>query len=317
MMSVPPLSWHDLVNFHDYGQLLPLVHNSLIAAAALGLVGGLVSVPVIARDLPFAVHGVSELSFAGAAAGLLFGVGVVTGAFAGSLVAALLLGLLAGRARERSSVTGVLMPFGLGLGILCLSLYQGRAANRFGLLTGQIVAIDTGSLTSLLITCLTVLIVLAIVWRPLMFASVDPEVAAARGVPVRGLGLLFMLTLGATTAVSVQVVGALLVLAVLCIPAAAARHVSSSLLVTPLLSVAFALTAMLGGILLAVGTAVPISPYVTTISFLIYVLCRLLGHRTRRDGASRPHPDISTPDQDPSSEPQPQPASPGQLPVRR
>ena len=123
-------------DFTDYGALLGLVTNSLIAGALLGVIGGLVGFFVMARDLPFAVHGISELSFAGAAAALLVGADVVTGSVVGSLLAALLIGVLGARARERNSVIGVLMPFGLGLGILFLALYSGRSANRFGLLTG-------------------------------------------------------------------------------------------------------------------------------------------------------------------------------------
>src|SRR5215218_9281187 len=102
-----------IFDFSDYGELLLLVHNSLIAGAVLGIVGGLVGVFVMSRDLAFAVHGISELSFAGAAAGLLLGVGVVEGSIVGSLVAAVLIGVLGSRARDRNSITAVLMPFGL------------------------------------------------------------------------------------------------------------------------------------------------------------------------------------------------------------
>ncbi|MBC7640331.1 MAG: metal ABC transporter permease [Rhodoferax sp.] len=285
MPLVAGIAWHDLVNFSDYGELLPLVRNTLWAGAALGLLGGLMGVFVIARDQPFAVHGISELSFAGAAGALLLGGSVVAGSFVGSLIAAGLIGALGARARERNSAIGVLMPFGLGLGILFLALYQGRAANKFGLLTGQIVAIDDSSLLTLALTCVVVLAVLAVIWRPLMFASIDPEVAAARGVPVLLLHGLFMLLLGCTVAVAVQVVGALLVLALLCTPAAAAMRLSTSPVVMPLLSTVFALTSMIGGILLALGTSIPISPYVTTISFTLYVGARIVGHT--RERASR------------------------------
>ena len=268
------VSWNDVFNFADYAQLLPLVRNTLIAGAVLGVVGGVVGVLVITRDLPFAVHGISEISFAGASGALLFGASVVAGSFAGSLLAALLLGVLGFRARDRNAVIGVIMPFSLGLGILFLSLYDGRAANKFGLLTGQIVAIDDTSLVTLVVTAVGVLGVLAVIWRPLMFASVDPDVASARGVPVRVLGPVFMLLLGCTVAVSIQVVGALLILALLCTPAAAALKVTASPLWVVLLSVVFACTSMVGGILVALGTSIPISPYVTTISFLIYLACR-------------------------------------------
>jgi zinc/manganese transport system permease protein len=236
--------------------------------------------------MAFAVHGISELSFAGASAGLLLGVGVVQGSLVGSLVAALLIGMLGSRARERNSITAVLMPFGLGLGILCLALYPGRSANKFGLLTGQIVAIDNPQIGALVVISVIVLAGLAVVWRPLTFASLDADVAAARGVPTRTLSIVFMLLLGLAVAVSVQIVGALLVLSILVTPAAAALKVSSSPLVVPLLSVGFGIVSMVGGIMLALGGSVPISPYVTTISFLIYVVCRIVAWSRKRRGVS-------------------------------
>ncbi|WP_405813932.1 metal ABC transporter permease [Streptomyces sp. NBC_01390] len=283
--------WHQIFSFDNYGELLALVRNSLIAGAALGLVGGLAGVFVIMRDLPFAVHGISELSFAGASAALLLGVNIVGGSIVGSLLAAGAIGALGARARDRNSAIGILMPFGLGLGVLFLALYKGRAANKFGLLTGQIVAVDTPQMTWLLGTSALVLVALVVIWRPLTFASADPDVAAARGVPVRGLSFAFMLVLGLTVALSVQVVGALLVLTLVVTPAAAAARVTASPVLLPLLSVVFAVLSVEGGILLALGSSIPISPYVTTISFSIYALCRLAGaYRTRRWGDRRTVP---------------------------
>lgn len=269
-----------LFSFEDYGELVALLTNSLIAAALLGVVGGLISVFVMARDIPFAVHGVSELSFAGAAFALLVGFDVVGGSIAGSILAALIIGIGGARASEKNAIIGVLMPFGLGLAILFLALYDGRSASKFGLLTGQIVAITPGQILTLIVCALIVLVVLAVVWRPLLFASLDPEVARAKGVPVSGLTIVFMLVLGLAVALSVQVVGVLLVLALLITPAAAATQVSASPVWVPVLSVVFAVTASVGGILLALGSpVVPISPFVTTISFLIYLVCRVIGHR--------------------------------------
>ncbi|GIF62140.1 helicase [Asanoa ishikariensis] len=269
----------EIFNFADYGQLLALVHNSIAAGAVLGLVGGLISVFVMMRDMPFAVHSISELSFAGASGALLFGANVVLGSLTGSILAALVIGLLGTRARDRNSAIGVLMPFGLGLGVLFLALYKGRSANKFGLLTGQIVAVDTPQLSWLLVTSAIVLVGLVVVWRPLAFASTDPEQAAARGVPVAALSTVFMVLLGLTVAMSVQIVGALLVLSVVCTPAAAAMRVTASPVLVTLLSVVFAVGSVVGGILLALGSTIPISPYVTTISFLIYVACRIIGRK--------------------------------------
>lgn len=274
--------WQHMFNFQDYGALLGLVRNSLIVGGVLGLVGGLTGVFVVLRDLPFAVHGISELSFAGASAALLLGVNVVAGSIAGSLIAALVIGVLGSRARDRNSVIGILMPFGLGLGVLFLALYKGRSANKFGLLTGQIVAVDNPQTRWMLVVSALVLVVLAVIWRPLAFASADAQVAEARGLPVRGLSVAFMLLLGLAIALSVQVVGALLVLSLVVTPAAAAWRVTASPVLLPLVSVLFAVLAMEGGILLALGSGIPISPYVTTVSFLLYVVCRLIGARRIR-----------------------------------
>jgi len=262
-----------------YLQLLGLVQNSIIAAVVLGIVGGLIGVFVMQRDMAFAVHGISELSFAGAAAALLFGLNVVAGSIVGSLIAATLIGVLGAKARDRNSIIGVLMPFGLGLGILFLALYPGRSGNKFGLLTGQIISVDLPQLGLLLGISIVVLVALLIVWRPLTFDSLDPEVASARGVPGRALSIVFMTLLGLTVAVSVQVIGALLVLALLVTPAAAALRVSSSPVLVPVLSMTFGLVSAVGGILLALGGSLPISPYITTISFAIYVVCRIIGAR--------------------------------------
>ncbi len=276
--------WQRIVDFTDYGQLLPLVRNSLLAGALLALVGGLVGVFVMQRDLAFAVHGVSELSFAGASAALLFSVDVTVGAVVGSLAAAIAIGFLGSRARDRNSIIGVLMPFGLGLGVLALALYPGRAANKFGLLTGQIVAVDNSRVGAMAAIAVVVVVGLLVVWRPLTFASVDPDVAAARGVPTRALSLVFMLLLGLAVAMAVQVVGALLVLSLLITPAAAATRVTASPVWVPVLAVIFAEVSAVGGILLALGSSVPISPYITTISFLIYLVSRGVGRRRRRQG---------------------------------
>jgi zinc/manganese transport system permease protein len=269
--------WGSIFDFSDYGQLLALVGNSIVAGAVLGIVGGLIGVFVMQRDMAFAVHGISELSFAGAAAALLFGANVVAGSLVGSLIAATLIGVLGSRARDRNSIIGVLMPFGLGLGILFLALYPGRSGNRFGLLTGQILSVDIPQLGALIAISAVVLVVLLVIWRPLVFDSIDPDVAAARGVPARALSIVFMIILGLIVAVSVQIIGALLVLALLVTPAAAALRVSSSPVVVPVLAMLFGFVSAVGGILLAIGGSLPISPYVTTISFLIYLGCRLVG----------------------------------------
>ena len=275
------MNWSDIGDamfggLPDYAENLALVSNSVWAGAVLGLVGGLIGVFVMQRDMAFAVHGISELSFAGAAAALLIGVDVVTGSIVGSLIAAGLIGVLGARARDRNSIIGVLMPFGLGLGILFLSLYDGRSANRFSLLTGQIVSVSSPDLGWLLGISIVVLLGLLLMWNPLRFDSLDPESAAARGVPTRAVSLLFMVLLGLIVAVSVHIIGALLVMALLVTPAAAAMRVSAGPVAVPLLAALFGFVSAVGGILLALAGTLPVSPYITTLSFTIYVVCWII-----------------------------------------
>jgi zinc/manganese transport system permease protein len=285
------VNWDDIWNamfggLPVYGEILALVSNSVWAGAVLGLVGGLVGVFVIQRDMAFAVHGISELSFAGAAAALLIGVDVVTGSIVGSLIAAAVIGWLGARARDRNSIIGVLMPFGLGLGILFLSLYNGRSANRFSLLTGQIVSVQTGQLGWLIAISVIVLAGILLIWRPLRFDSLDPQSAAARGVPTTAISVGFMLLLGLIVAVAVHIIGALLVMALLVTPAAAAMRVATGPLWVPLLAAVFGFVSAVGGILLAIAGTLPVSPYITTISFAIYVVCRVVGARRGRMAVS-------------------------------
>ena len=281
------MNWSDIGDamfggLPDYAEILALVSNSVWAGAVLGLVGGLIGVFVMQRDMAFAVHGISELSFAGAAAALLVGVDVVTGSIVGSLIAAALIGVLGAKARDRNSIIGVLMPFGLGLGILFLSLYNGRSANRFSLLTGQIVSVQNAQLGWLIVICAFLLVALLLIWRPLTFDSLDPQSAAARGVPTVAVSLGFMLLLGLVVAVAVHIIGALLVMSLVVTPAAAAARITSGTIALPLLSAAFGLVSAVGGILLAVMGTLPVSPYITTLSFLVYLVCRIAGSRRGR-----------------------------------
>ncbi|WP_428981475.1 metal ABC transporter permease [Nocardia brasiliensis] len=271
----------------DFGTTVNLlsydfVQQAVLAAALLGLLSGVIGPLIISRQMSFAVHGTSELSLTGAAAALLAGIGVGVGAIAGSVVAAVLFGLLGTRARERDSVIAVVLSFGLGLSVLFLWLGPDRAGSKFSLLTGQVVSVGNGGLGLLGASTIGVLAVLAIVYRPLLFASSDPEVAIARGVPVRALSIVFAVLLGITAAFGVQIVGALLVLALLITPAAAAAQLTADPVRATVLAVVFAEIAAVGGILLSLAPGVPVSTFVTTLSFLIYVICRVVGTRRRK-----------------------------------
>lgn len=249
------------------------VQQALAAAAILALVSGLIGPFIVMRQMSFAVHGSSELSLTGAAFALLTGLDVGLGALVGSALAAILFGLLGQRARERDSAIGVVMAFGLGLAVLFIHLYPGRAGTSFALLTGQIVGVGYSGLLLLSVVAVIVVAVLAASYRPLLFATADPEVAAARGVPVRALGIVFAALVGIVAAQGVQIVGALLVMSLLITPAAAAARVFRSPQATILGSVVFAELAAVGGLVLSLAPGVPVSVFVTTISFVVYLVC--------------------------------------------
>jgi zinc/manganese transport system permease protein len=273
-----------LFSVEGLGELLalPFVQSALIACAVLGLVAGALAPLIVSRGMSFAVHGTAELSFTGAAAALLAGIGVQFGAIVGAVVAAVVFGVLGLRQRERDAVIGVVLSFGLGLGVLLLHFYDGRASNKFGLLVGSIVSVDMTSIAVLGVVAVLVIGTLVLLYRPLLFASTDPDVAVARGVPVRALSLVFAVLIGLTTALVVPIVGAVLVLAVMITPGAAAARVTANPVLATVLAVVFAETALLGGIVLSLAPGAPVSGYVTAIAFLIYVGCRIVGRRSGR-----------------------------------
>ena len=219
----------NLLSFHITADLLSrdFVQQALLAAALLALVAGLIGPFIVMRQMSFAVHGSSELSLTGASFALLAGFNVGIRALVGCGLAAILFGVLGQRARERDSAIGVVLAFGLGLAVLFIHLYPGRSGTSFALLTGQIVGVGYSGLALLVVVTVLVVAVLAVSYRPLLFATADPEVAAARGVPVRALGIVFAALVGVVAAQGVQIVGALLVMSLLITPAAAAAGCSA------------------------------------------------------------------------------------------
>ncbi|MDX1888051.1 metal ABC transporter permease [Mycolicibacterium sp. 050158] len=258
------------------------VRNALIAATLVAVTAGLIGPIVIMRDLAFAVHGSAELAFTGAAAGLAAADDPVLGALVGSLVVATAFGLLGNRERERNSAIGVILAFGLGIGVYLLSLYKGFATAATNILFGQIFGVSPGQIVLLTVIAGGVLLVMAVSYRPLLFASVDPEMAAARGVPTRLVGLVFVYVLALTVTEAAQIVGTLLVLSLAITPAAAATKLSARTPVVIAISIAFALISADGGLLLSLAhTEVKASVFICAISFAFYVLARLAGHRLR------------------------------------
>jgi zinc/manganese transport system permease protein len=251
------------------------VHTALMAGAVVAVVSGAIGTFVVTRGASFAVHAVSELGFTGAAGALVLGVDPVAGMIAGSLLVGGVLGLLSLRGRERDSAIGAVLAFGLGVGVLFLSLYQGYATEATNLLFGSIVGVSDRQLAGLAAVAAIVIAGIAAAYRPLLFSSIDPEVAEARGVPVRALSVLTFLLLALTTAEAIQVVGVLLVLTLVITPAAAAQRLTANPATAILLSIVIALVATEGGILLSLQQPWPTSFFISAISFAAYLAARM------------------------------------------
>lgn len=250
------------------------VQNAMLAGFVIAIVAGVVSPFVVARNMSFAVHALSELGFTGAAGFILIGLSPVIGLLAGSAATALFIGALGARVRGRDSVIGLVMAFGLGLGVLFITLYPKYASEAFALLFGTINGVSRADVLFLVAIAAAALLALGVVYRPLTFATVDPEVAEARGVPVRVLGIVFLLILAAAVSEAIQVVGVLLILTLLITPGATAERLTPRPGHATLFSVAVALFCTIGGILLALATNAPVSVFVTSLSFACYLAAR-------------------------------------------
>ena len=263
------------------------VQNAILAGLVIAIVAGVVSPFVVARNMSFAVHALSELGFTGAAGFILIGLSPVLGLLAGSAITALFIGALGARARGRDSVIGLVMAFGLGLGVLFITLYPKYASEAFALLFGTINGVSRGDVLFLVAIAAAAMVALAIVYRPLTFATVDPEVAEARGVPVRSLGIVFLLILAAAVSEAIQVVGVLLILTLLITPGATAERLTPRPGQATLYSVGIALFCTMGGILLALVTNAPVSVFVTSLSFACYLVARFAVGPALRSRAPR------------------------------
>ncbi|MDB5163771.1 MAG: zinc/manganese transport system permease protein [Candidatus Saccharibacteria bacterium] len=266
----------------------PFAQHALLAAAIVAIICGFIGPFVIMRGMAFAVHGTSELAFPGAAAGLLIANNPLAGALVGTLVFATIIGLLGVRERERDSVIGVILAFGLGMGVLLLSFYHGFAAEATSILFGNIFGAGNGQLLALVLIGAGATLAMLILYRPLLFASVDPDVAEARGVPLRLVGLLFLLILAFAVTEAAQIVGTLLVLSLAITPAAAAQRLSARPIMVTTLSILFALIASVGGLLVSLANGrLKASVCITFVSFGIYLAARVFSYRSSQAGPSR------------------------------
>lgn len=268
--------------------------NALRAGTIVAVVAGAIGYPMVMRGQSFAGHTLAVIGFPGAAGATLIGAAAGFGYFAFCLVGALVIAFLPGARRgggvggygEESAGIGTVQAFALACGFLFVSLYKGFLSGLNNLLFGTITGVTDGQVLTLLVAGLGCLLVLVGLGRPLLFASVDPAVAAARGVPVRGLGVAFLLLLGVAAAGTSQVTGSLLVFALLVAPAAAAARLTARPSAGVVTSVVLAVLITWVGETIAFFSPYPIGFWVTSLAFGAYLLAA--GWRTLRGRAGRP-----------------------------
>ncbi|BCL83819.1 ABC transporter permease [Ktedonobacteria bacterium brp13] len=272
------------------------VQNAFVAGTIVAIAAAVIGYFVVLRALAFAGESLSHIGFAGATGAFLFGLTSLVGSFIFTALAALGIGVLGSRLRGRDIETGMVLTFALGLGVLFLNLYaSGSDSNAtVAVLFGSILSVTKQEMLETLLSCLVVLILLVLIFRPLLFASIDAVGAQASGVPVRLLSVLFLLLLALTVATAIQVVGTLLVFALLLAPAATAQLWTRRPLVTIGLAVGLSLLFTWGGLVLAflsLGRHLPVSFYISALAALSYFISLPLYRlRSPHRDTSLPHP---------------------------
>lgn len=267
---VGAFSWNLL---NDFQKMLgySFMRNAFLAGTVIAIVAGVVGYFVVLRRLSFAAHALSHAGFAGAAGAVLINVNPLVGLLVFTGVGGLAIGSLGKKASNRDIQTGTVLAMMLGLGVLFISLYKGYATETYSLLFGEILGINHAAVIISAVIGLIVLVCMAIVYRPMLFSSIDEDVAEAKGIRLLPIGLLFMLILAVTTSIAVQVVGVLLIFALLVTPAAVANKVAKTPAEGMLLSVLLALSATWIGLFIGYYLPYPVSFFIISIVFLEYL----------------------------------------------
>ncbi len=254
------------------------IQYAFIAGTLISIICAIVGYFVVLRSQAFAAESLSCVGFTGATGAAVFGLSSLVGTFFFTISVALGFGVFGKRIRDRDIEVGMVLSFALGLGVLFLKLYTSNATEAVGILFGSILSVTTNDLYLSLFTEAVAFIVLVIIFRPLLFASIDPEVAEARGVPITLLGIIFMVLVGITIAEAILVVGVLLVFALLIAPAATAQHMSNRPVTGIIISVVLGLLFTWGGMLLGLFFHVPVSFFIASLAALAYLVTVPLHH---------------------------------------
>jgi zinc/manganese transport system permease protein len=260
----------------------PFMVHALIGGSLVAVAAGLLGYFVITRQNAFAAHALAHIGFPGATGAILIGAPVTLGLAVFCIGGGLLIGLFGRRVADREMATGTILALATALGVLFASLASANASTTTSVLFGNLLAISQDQLLVYGAFTLAVVLTLAVLARPLVFASVDPAVAEARGVPVRALGLAFVVLLALTITMAVQVVGTLLLFALVVTPAATALRITARPVRVAVISVALALGSVWGGLVLAAMVDLPPSFLIVSLAVTAWVVVLAVGGRRRR-----------------------------------
>lgn len=253
------------------------MRNAFAAATIVAIVAGMVGYFLVLRSQTFAGHALAHVGFTGATGAVLVGLTPLWGLVAMTVAAGIGMGFMGERLAQRDVAIGLVLAFSLGLGLLFLHFFTAFATQATALLFGNVLAVDVSTIWALLGLGILSLSALAVISRPLLFASLQPELAEAKGVSLRLYSVLFLTIVALTTAECAQIVGVLLVFALMVGPAAAAQRLTSAVVSGVMLSALFALAEAWLGITLAFYTDWPSSFWIVALSAAVYLLAVIAG----------------------------------------
>jgi zinc/manganese transport system permease protein len=270
-MTFSPNLLADLQQMWQY----EFMQHAFEAGTIVSVIAGITGYFVVVRRSAFVAHAFSEIGFAGAAGAVLLGIMPIAGLLLGSILGALAISALGRRAADRDTQIGIVLAFALGLGLLFISLYTGYATEAYSILFGEILGISSSAVLLTLIASAVVLTVVGVLYRPLLFASLDEDVAEAKGIPMLFVGTAFLIVVAVAVSFAVQVTGVLLIFSLMVTPAATAQYLSKRPQWAIIFSVAIALVATWIGLFVGFFTPYPVSFFITAIAFGLYLLVRV------------------------------------------
>ena len=282
-MSISPNILADLQQIWRY----TFMQNAIEAGTLTAIVAGVTGYFVVLRRSAFTAHAFSEIGFAGAAWAVLTGIPPLAGLLLGSNLGGLGIALLGRRATNRDTQIGIVLAFSLGLGLLFISLYSGYATQTYSILFGEILGVSNGQVLETLAASVAILVGIGAIYRPLLFSSLDEDVAEAKGMPMLSLGIVFMVIVAVAVSFAVQVTGVLLIFSLMVTPAATAQYIASKPSRAIAASVIIALLATWIGLFFSFYTPYPVSFFITGEVFALYLLVRFLYARFRWERMSQ------------------------------